>query len=429
MKSAKLNNIITSILSVFILLSIFVTGVRAEKNPVRLYLFYGDGCPHCEKEREFLKELKSEYKDEVSIYEYEIYYDMDNVELLTEISELFGIEIQGVPILFISDSDKAITGFGGSESTGQTIHKYIEECLSLGCSNSLEPLFLKKERLEQSYEVSTPVETERNELEDKSTEAEEKKENGEEDLLTLKIPILGEVNLKSLSLPLATILIAFMDGFNPCAMWILIFLITMLINIEDKRKLYSLGTIFIVTSALVYFIFLAAWFNFFKFIGYAYWIKVIIGIVAVICGISHLRSALFSRGECHAVSNTKRKSIMNRIKSIVKERQYYLAVLGIITLAVSVNLIEVVCSAGLPSIYTSLLATAKLSTISYYAYLILYTFIFMLDDLTIFFIAIRSFEVTGITGKYTKYSSLIGGFLILIIGVLLIFKPDLLMFG
>jgi len=243
------------------------------------------------------------------------------------------------------------------------------------------------------------------------------------------LPIIGEINAADVSLPFLTIIIAFMDGFNPCAMWVLIFLITMLINMQDKRKLYILGTVFIATSALVYFIFLAAWFNFFQFVGYVYWIKVVIGLLALVTGVIHLRNALKSKGECHVTNAEQRKSIMDRIKSITKENNLWLAILGMIALAISVNLVEVVCSAGLPAVYTNLLASANLSFVQYYAYLFLYILVFMIDDLVIFFVAIKSFQAIGITSKYSKYSSLIGGLIMIIIGFLLIFKPELLMFG
>jgi len=232
-----------------------------------------------------------------------------------------------------------------------------------------------------------------------------------------------------LSLPVITIIIAFMDGFNPCAMWILIFLITMLINMKDKKKLYILGTVFIVTSALVYFVFLSAWFNFFQFVGYVYWIKIAIGLVALATGSVHVKNALTSKGECHVTNSQQRASIMERIKKITKENNIWVAVIGMVILAISVNFIEVVCSAGLPAVYTNLLASANLSTVNYYLYLILYTVIFMFDDLFIFFVAVKTFHATGITSKYSKYSGIVGGVLMIIIGLILILKPELLMFG
>lgn len=387
-----------------------------EDMPFEIYMFYGEGCPHCAKELEYLSILESEYNDRLVIYKFEVYYDQDNGKLFNEASSILGIEVGGVPFLVVGE--EGIVGFGSDQTTGVEIQNQINECLKNGCNNPLKDIVHSQYELiqiESDSTIQNPIE---------ENEVSPEVPNNQ-----ITIPIFGDINLATLSLPVATFIIAFMDGFNPCAMWILIFLITMLINMEDKKRLYILGSVFIITSGLVYFLFLSAWFNFFKYIGYAYWIKVIIGIVAITSGIIHLKNAFSSKGECHAVDETKRKSIIERIKNITSEKKFGIAIIGIITLAVSVNLIEVVCSAGLPSIYTALLASADLNIGQYYLYLLFYIFIFMLDDLIIFFIAVKTFEVSGITSKYTKWSSIIGGVLIIIIGILLIFKPEVLMFG
>ena len=98
-------------------------------------------------------------------------------------------------------------------------------------------------------------------------------------------------------------------------------------------------------------------------------------------------------------------------------------------LAASVNLIELACSAGIPVIFTQLLAMNDLNNISYFIYILIYIICFMLDDLIIFIIAIKTMELTGISTKYSKYSHLIGGILMFIIGILLIVKPEWLMFN
>lgn len=408
------------ILLVFFGISNFMTPQDSHAgDSVNLYLFYGEGCPHCEKERDFLQTVKDEYQDLIRIYQYEMYYNRNNAALLNKIDDTLGLDVRGVPLLIVGD--EGIIGFGSESSTGATIRERIEFCLYNDCPDSVisivqsEPDAIANE-IQSVLGISEKIAS-KNENSVKSTQE------------TLSVPILGSISINSLPLPVATFVIALMDGFNPCAMWILIFLITMLINMKDRKRLYMLGSIFIVTSALVYFVFLAAWLNFFQFIGYVYWIKVIIGLIAIFSGIFHLKNALFSKGECHAVNKKKRKSIIAKIKDITKEKSFKMAIIGIVTLAVSVNLIEVVCSAGLPSVYTNLLASADLHFWQYFLYLLFYILIFMLDDLIIFFAAVKTFEVTGITNKYTKWSSIIGGILILIIGILLIFKPDSLMFG
>lgn len=363
----------------------FQNPIKAQNKIVELKLYYGDGCPHCVLEKDFLKEIKLKYQEQVLIEEYEVYYNQENANIFSDLVNNLKIETAGVPLLLIND--EYVLGYGGDDITGVVIENKIKKILGTEeiAENKLNPVYLN--------------------------------------IFSKKI------DLKSVSLPIATILIAFVDGFNPCAMWILVFLITMLINMKDKKKLYILGTTFIFVSGLMYLVFLLAWFNFFKFVGYVYWIKVIVGIVAIISGIMHIKSGLFSKGECKATNQNQRQNIIQKIKEVLNQKKLFLSLIGVVSLAISVNLVEIVCSAGLPAVYTNLLSTIKLSTFEYYFYLLLYVLIFMLDDLLIFFLAIKTFEVSGISKKYTKMSGIVGGFIILLIGIILIVKPELLMFG
>jgi len=106
-----------------------------------------------------------------------------------------------------------------------------------------------------------------------------------------------------------------------------------------------------------------------------------------------------------------------------------IALLGVSALAFSVNLIELLCSAGLPVVFTQMLALNNLNAVQHYLYILLYIFFFMLDDVIVFIVSMLTLEAFGITTKYTKYSHLIGGILMLVIGALLIFRPEVLMFG
>lgn len=384
-------------------------------------LFYGNGCPHCAKERDFLNKVLIEYSESVKLNEYEIYYNQENSALFNLALKHFSIDVGGVPFLIIGDD--YIIGYGSDETTGIEIKEKLQKCIFGKCENIIEKLKLGLSINEDKVLATSTTDNNNSKSLPIIGSVIEK------DNFFIELPLFGKVDLKSISLPIATIVIAFVDGFNPCAMWILVFLITMLINMKDRKKLYTLGSVFIFTSGLVYFVFLAAWFNFFKWIGYVYWIKFIIGIVAIISGVLHIKNSILSKGECHATNEKQRVSIIAKIKKIISEKSYFLAIAGMVVLAISVNLIEVVCSAGLPAVFTNLLSSIELTTIEYYAYLLLYVIIFMLDDLLIFFIAVKTFEITGIAKKYTKWSGIIGGIIILIIGIILIFKPELLMFG
>jgi hypothetical protein len=228
---------------------------------------------------------------------------------------------------------------------------------------------------------------------------------------SLTLPILGTIQTANLSLPVLSVVLGFVDGFNPCAMWTLLFLISLLLGMKDRKRMWILGTTFIITSAFVYFLFLTAWLNFFLILGFVFWVRIVIGLVALGVGIYNLRDYHLNK------------------EGITHERKFILAFGGIILLAFAVNLVELVCSAGLPAIYTQILSISNLSPGQHYSYILIYIFFFMIDDLVVFAIAMITLHAVGVQSKYARLSRLIGGILMLIIGALLLFKPEILMFG
>jgi hypothetical protein len=152
--------------------------------------------------------------------------------------------------------------------------------------------------------------------------------------------------------------------------------------------------------------------------------------VALGSGGYHLKEFWTNReAACKVTGSDKRQKIFEKLRKITQKKQFILALLGIILLAFAVNLVELICSAGLPAVYTQILTLSELPVYQYFLYILLYIFIFMLDDLLIFIIAMVTLQATGMTSKYTRYSNLIGGVLMLIIGLLLLLKPEWLMFG
>ena len=246
----------------------------------------------------------------------------------------------------------------------------------------------------------------------------------------ITVPILGQLDTKTISLPLITIILGTLDGFNPCAMWTLLFLISLLLGMKDRRRMWVLGTTFIVASAAVYFLFMAAWLNLILFLGFIIWIRVLIGLVALGGGGWNLKKYFKDKdGGCEVTGDEKRRKTFDRLKEVTQQKNFWVAFIGIITLAFAVNLVEAICSAGLPAVFTQLLILNDLPTWQYYAYILLYIFFFMLDDLLIFIIAMVTLKMTGISTKYARWSNLIGGILMLLIGLLLLFKPEWLLFG
>ncbi len=194
--------------------------------------------------------------------------------------------------------------------------------------------------------------------------------------------------------------------------------------------MWILGTAFILTSGFVYFLFLSAWLNLFLFLGFVFWVRIIIGLIALGAGSYSLWDCFKNRaGGCKVVDGEKRRKVFDKIKTITQNKTFIFSLIGIILLAFAVNLVELVCSAGLPAIYTQILALNNLPSWQYYSYLVFYVFIFMIDDLVVFIIAMITLKATGMESKYAKYSRLVGGIIILLIGLLMLFKPEVLMFG
>lgn len=195
--------------------------------------------------------------------------------------------------------------------------------------------------------------------------------------------------------------------------------------------MWILGLTFIFFSALVYLFFMMAWLNLASTI-ISTWFKYVIALVAIIGSIINIRSYIKDRKKdagCQVTSSTKRKKIIYKIQKIVNEKSFILALIGIMALAFSINLIELACSAGLPVLFTQILAINNLSVFEYSLYIFLYLLFFIIDDLVIFIIAMVTLKITGISNKYTKYSHLIGGIIMFIIGILMAFKTDWLMFN
>ena len=392
------------IFSLFFCFAFFISltpiTLAQDSEPIYMSLFYGDTCPHCAKEEIFLDKLQEKYPN-IQLKSYEIYNDSQNAQLLKKVAGKLNVQAPGVPFLVIGD--EAVVGYLNEELTGKKIENIVKDHLTHGCFDFVGNLNRAKDQ----------------------DECQEK-----EALKTIALPIFGEINISAWSLPVLTIVIAALDGFNPCAMWVLLFLISLLLGMQDRRRMWILGTTFIFSSGIVYFLFLSAWLNLFLFLGFIATIRIIIGLVAVGSGAYHLREWKVNKGgECKATSSDQKVKIMKKLREVTEQKTFWLAFGGIIVLAFAVNLIELVCSAGLPAIYTQILTLSGLNPFQYYLYLLLYILIFMLDDMIVFTIAMVTLKAFGFNGKLSRSSNLIGGIVILILGLLLIFKPGWVVFG
>ena len=358
-----------------------ITNTEIEDGKVNFYLFKGEGCPHCADEEKWLQDIKKEYKDYVNFYEFEVWYDENNSKMMEEAKEIFDFSGPGVPFTVIGD--KYYSGF--SDSIGMMMENTINDYLNTEINDD----FNKK----------------------------------------IDIPILEKVNMKNSSLGIIAIVLGFVDGFNPCAMWILLFLINMFLGTKDKKKSWILGFTFLVISAFIYFLSMLG-INVIIGVATVGYLKIAIAIFILIMGIFSLRKYLKIRKEeagCSIVDNRKRKKLVTKVKKIISNKNFILSIVGISTLAISVNLIELACSLGFPMIFTEMLTINNITGISRILYLLLYVFFYMIDDMVVFTISMITLQATGITNKYNKLCVLVSSIIMIIMGLLLIFKPEWLM--
>lgn len=386
----------------FCLLMIIATNIVSvnsqSSEQIDIYFFWAEGCPHCANEKPFLEKLENKY-DNIIVHSLEITRNQENAELLKIIADKLGTDVQGVPFTVIGN--QYFVGWHSEETTGESIESAVQCAIENGCQNILG-------------NIVTPVTP----------------GSGPNVPETISLPLFGEIETKNVSLPILTIIIAALDGFNPCAMWVLLFLISLLFDMKNKRRMWLFGSVFIIASGFVYFLFMAAWLNLFLFIGIIIWVRVLIGLVALGTGYYNIRSFFKNKANvCKVTGQKKRQKVFERLKKIIQEERIVIALAGLIILAFMVNLVELICSAGLPAIYTQILSLTPMPEWLYYMYLILYVIVFMLDDLFIFVIAMLTLQITGVTSKYTRASHIIGGVIMILIGLLLIFMPELLMFG
>lgn len=359
-----------------------IVGEKIEENKVNIYLFYSYTCPHCHDEIEYFKILEDKYKDKINIYKYEVVKNKDNLAMMNASKNLFDVTSTGVPFTVIGK--EYILGF--SDSTKDEFTYIIDNYLN------------------------------------------ENKENNINDNVEKTIPLLGKIDAKKTSLTLVGIILGFIDGFNPCAMWILLLLINMTLGMKEKKKMIVIGLTFILTSGVIYFLSMLGM-SFILDLTMVNIVRDLIAVVAIILGIYNLYVYIKTRKDtgCHVVDKNKRKGIIKKINEIMSKKSTLLAILGTIVLASSVNLVELACSLGFPTIYLELLTLNNIHGITKIIYLILYIFFYLIDDLVVFLIAVFTLKSKGISTRYNKLVNLIGGILMIIMGVLLIFKPEWIM--
>jgi len=354
---------------------------------LEVHFFYHSGCPHCRDQEPFNEDMARKYPDVYFVYHDGA--DPGEYDVLVQLLEGTGVTEEELDFPATIVGKRAFIGWESLEKNGTPIEQAIVDCLEGGCQET------------------APVE----------------KEIPEE----LDLPVFGTVRIADYSLPALAVILGFVDGFNPCAMWVLAYLISLLLVLNDRRKVWLIVGSFVFASFVLNYLFMTAWLNAFLLIGYSQPVTIIIGAVALGAGTFNLYDYIKSGGQivCEVVDTESRKTTMSRIESIVASPLSIGVVVAVVGLAFIVNSFEFVCSAALPAIFTRVLTLADLSTLQHYLYILLYVFFLMLTHLIVFSAAALALN-TSVADRYMKYCRPVGGVILCILGVLLLFAPQFL---
>jgi glutaredoxin len=342
-------------------------------------IFSRKGCPHCADAYTYLEKLKTEHPHIVVVAR-DVYSNSGNRIRFVEFNNRFKINQYGLPSFLICDHH--LIGFVDEETSGAIIKQMLG--------------------LESKPNINSAT----NEID---------------------MPLFGKVSVEKVGLPAFTIAIGLVDGFNPCAMWVLLILLSILVNLRDKKRILLIAGTFVFISGAVYFVFMAAWLNLFLIIGFSRTLQIIIGLTALLIGTVHIKDYFaYKKGFSLSIPDSAKPSLYSHIRDVIYAENIIATFVAIIVMAILVNLIELLCTAGLPAIYTQVLTLQQLNTSQYYLYLLLYNIAYMFDDALMVGIVVFTMSKQRLEEEQGRWLKLLSGSIIFILGVLLILRPSLL---
>ncbi len=360
--------------------------------PVTLHLFWGNGCPHCVKEKEHLAVLARKYPG-LTVKEYEVWHDKENAEIFRSVMDMARVKSAGVPATIVGN--KLFIGFSAQTAAG--IEQAIVLCRRQGCVDTLAGML--KGSLEQQ-EASKPL---------------------------VDLPLFGAVDPGAMSLPIFTLVIAGLDSFNPCAFFVLLFLLSLLIHARSRARMLLIGGIFVLFSGLIYFVFMAAWLNIFMIIGQLTIITVTAGIIALVVAAINIKDFfLFGRGASLSIPEQAKPRLYERMRGLLRAPTLPAMISGAVVLAIMANAYELLCTAGFPMVYTRVLTLHNLATVQYYAYLALYNAVYVIPLAAIVGVVTATLGARKLTEWQGRKLKLMSGVMMLLLGGVILIEPALL---
>ncbi len=374
---------------------------------VTLYLFYSKSCINCRHEEEFLAGLRTRIP-ELEVRSFEVLSNPDNAKLLVRVAESFGAKARGVPATFIGPF-APIMGYERDETTGRLIEERVRECLARGCEDVVGPLVGNKHPAAAAAGSS-----------------QERAPAARAADTSLSLPLIGTTDLSTMPLLTLTVILGALDSFNPCAFFVLLSLLGILVHARSRARMLFIGGIFVLFSGIVYFVFMAAWLNVFLYIGQMQAITTAAGVVALgIAGINIKDFFLFKRGISLTIPESRKPGLFGRMRELLHETSLPAMFLGTVVLALAANTYELLCTAGFPLIFTRILTLNHLRPVEYYLHLTLYNVIYVLPlaaVVVVFSLTLGSRKLSEAQGRIMK---LVSGLMMLGLGGIVLVDPGL----
>jgi glutaredoxin len=361
----------------FVLLCFGATQIRAEESAPDIEVYVRAGCPHCEAAKIFLDELQRE-RPSLQIAIYDIAENSAAREALALLATERRLSDFGVPAFLIGR--ELIIGFRSSDTTGAEIRARLDY---------------------RTRGMGAPPVAE-----------------------GIRTAWFGELRVRDLGLPLFTITIGLLDGFNPCAMWVLLFLLSLLVNLQDRRKMALIAGTFVLVSGVIYFAFMAAWLNIFLLIGLSRAVQIMLGGLALVAGTANIKDFFaLHRGVSLSIPESAKPGFYAMVRRILQAENLAAAMAGIVVLAGLVNIIELLCTAGFPALYTQILTLQQLPMWKYYSYLGLYNLAYIFDDSLMVTIAVATLSRRKLQESAGRWLKLTSGLVMAGLGAVLLLQP------
>lgn len=373
--------------------------------PVQIEAFVREGCPHCAKAEEFLAQLGKE-RPGLRIVIRDVQKEPAALDRLKELARAQRGAGARVPAVYVGG--QLIVGYSESAHTDRLI---LAALGGAGASESAPPHEAGTCDAEES--LACPK-TSGGETEVAAPPAPEQ----------FQLELFGRtLTLDDVGLPAFTFAMGLLDGFNPCSMWVLLLMISLLAPLNDRRRMLAIAGTFVIVEGIAYFLFMAAWLNLFLLIGLSRASQLVIAAIAIVAGLINVKD-FFALGWGRislGIPERAKPGIYSRMRSILHAENLRAAVIGAIVLAVLVQIVEFLCTSGFPALFTRILTLKELDTASYYGYLLLYIAAYMIDDIIVLGIGVALLSRHRLQEREGRVLKLISGLVMIGLGLYLVF--------